>query len=220
MTIKDLIRDTVPSLKLSDSGVKVLNWMESFQVRHLPVVDNGNYLGLISDNDILSSSDPVLPIHSYNLSLLQPFLFEHQHLFDAIKFVSNSHYTVVPILNEEKKFIGLITMFDIIDAIAVYHSVREHGGIIEVELKGNDYLLSDLIKIVESCESSVLSINVVETSKIGSTVISIKVNKVDLSKLLAAFYRKDIQVISTFNHVDISGDLQNRYDSFMNYLSI
>lgn len=220
MIIRNLIKDTVPSLKLTDSGVRALNWMETFQLRHLPVINEGEYMGLISDNDILSSNDPSLPIHSYNITLLQPFLLEHQHLFDAVKFVSNSQYTVVPILNESKKFIGLITMFDIIDAIAMYHSVREHGGIIELEVKGNDYLLSDIIRIVESCEANVLNASVVSTNKTGITIISIKVNKVDLSKLLSAFFRKDINVIATFNHVDISGDLQNRYDSFMNYLSI
>ena len=53
MIAKDLINDSFPPLKLSDSGLKAINWMEEFRLEHLPLVDSVNYIGLASEEDIL-----------------------------------------------------------------------------------------------------------------------------------------------------------------------
>ena len=56
MIAKELINDSFPPLKLRDSGLKALNWMEEFRLEHLPVVDGLNYIGLVSEEDILKPS--------------------------------------------------------------------------------------------------------------------------------------------------------------------
>ena len=48
MTAKDLITDEIPPLKHTDSGEIALRWMDEFKVTHLPVLKNGNFVGLIS----------------------------------------------------------------------------------------------------------------------------------------------------------------------------
>ena len=52
MLAKDMISDVVPALKTSDTAQTALNWMEIFRVSHLPIVNESDYLGLISDSDI------------------------------------------------------------------------------------------------------------------------------------------------------------------------
>ena len=49
----DLINDEIPPLKHSDTAEKALNWMDEFKVSHLPVLKDGNYVGMVSENDIL-----------------------------------------------------------------------------------------------------------------------------------------------------------------------
>ena len=53
MLAKDLITDEIPPLKTSDTGLMAINWMEEFKVSQLPIVEKHEYLGLISDTDIL-----------------------------------------------------------------------------------------------------------------------------------------------------------------------
>ena len=52
MLAKDLISEVIPVVETSESGKKALNWMEIFRISHLPIVDNREYIGLISDTDI------------------------------------------------------------------------------------------------------------------------------------------------------------------------
>ena len=58
MIAKDIISDVIPLLKTSDTAQTALNWMEIFRVSHLPIVNNVDYLGLISDSDIYDMNMP------------------------------------------------------------------------------------------------------------------------------------------------------------------
>ena len=60
MIAKEVITDEIPPLIHTDSGEKALNWMEEFKVSHLPVLKNGNFVGLVSESDILDKKDPSL----------------------------------------------------------------------------------------------------------------------------------------------------------------
>ncbi|MBL0104944.1 MAG: hypothetical protein IPP51_14995 [Bacteroidetes bacterium] len=66
MIAKELINDSFPPLKLSDSGLKALNWMEEFRLEHLPIVDGVNYIGLASEEDILKLSALDQPLANQN----------------------------------------------------------------------------------------------------------------------------------------------------------
>lgn len=83
----DLITDTIPPLKLSDSGSKALIWMDEFKVRQMPIVNNHKYLGLISEADILDLNTPDAPLEKHNLSLIRPFATKYQHIYEVIKLV-------------------------------------------------------------------------------------------------------------------------------------
>ena len=52
MLARELISDVVTALKTSDTGTMALSWMEVFRIKHLPIVNHREFLGLISDADI------------------------------------------------------------------------------------------------------------------------------------------------------------------------
>ena len=81
MVANDLISVIIPSLKTSDTGQTALNWMEIFRISHLPIVNNQDFLGLISDTDIYDMNQPEEPIGNHALTLLKPYVTTEQHLF-------------------------------------------------------------------------------------------------------------------------------------------
>ena len=80
MVAKDLISEVIPSLKTSDLGQTALNWMEIFRVSHLPIVNNQDFLGLISDADIYDMNKPDEPIGNHELTLFKPYVGDEQHI--------------------------------------------------------------------------------------------------------------------------------------------
>ena len=134
MVAKDLISDVVPSLKTSDTGQTALNWMEIFRISHLPIVNNLDFLGLISDTDIYDMNQPEEPIGNHALTLFKPFVTTEQHLFEVIGLASRLKLTVVPVLDDKSHFKGVITTTDLVRYLAGISSMDQQGGIIVLEL--------------------------------------------------------------------------------------
>jgi acetoin utilization protein AcuB len=92
MVAKDLISEVIPSLKTSDLGQTALNWMEIFRISHLPIVNNQDFLGLISDTDIYDMNQPNEPIGNHTLTLLKPYVTTEQHIFEVIVWLPDLNY--------------------------------------------------------------------------------------------------------------------------------
>ena len=157
MIAKDLISEVIPSLKTSDLGQTALNWMEIFRISHLPIVNNQDFLGLISDADIYDMNKPEEPIGNHALTLFKPYVDAEQHIFEVIGLASRLKLSVVPVLDSNKHFKGVITTSDLIRHLAGISSMDQPGGIIVLELIERDYSLSQIAQIVESNNVKVLS---------------------------------------------------------------
>ncbi len=134
MTAKELISDVIPYLRTSDTGLDALNWMEVFRISHLPIVNNEVFLGLITDSDIYDLNIAEEAIGNHNLSLMQPYVYQHQHLYEVIEIVSRLKLTIVPVLDAKKKFLGVISINDIAHSFAHLTAIQTPGGIIVLEL--------------------------------------------------------------------------------------
>jgi len=221
MVAKDLISEVVPSLKTSDSGQTALNWMEIFRISHLPIVNNLDFLGLISDTDIYDMNQPEEPIGNHSLTLFKPFVTTEQHLFEVIGLASRLKLTVVPVLNEKSHFKGVITTTDLVRYLAGISSMDQQGGIIVLELIERDYSLSQIAQIVESNNVKVLSMYVTSPPDSTRLEVTIKVNTNDLVSVIRTFERYNYD-IKTWVTSDDSMDrfYSERFDLLMKYMNI
>ncbi|MCU4177536.1 CBS domain-containing protein [Carboxylicivirga sp. N1Y90] len=221
MLAKELISDVVPSLKTSDSGLDAINWMEVFRVSHLPIVNNQSFLGLISDVDIYDLNRADEPLGNHPLSFDKPYVFEHQHIYDVIELISRLKLTVVPVLNANEEYLGLITQSDLLRKFADLIAAHTPGGVIELELLPRDYSLAEISRIVEDADAKILSLYVSQTSGVDRIGVTIKLNRTDLTAVINAFDRYDYQVKTTYAGDNLYDQAaQKNYDALMNYLNV
>ncbi|MGI8893446.1 MAG: CBS domain-containing protein [Bacteroidia bacterium] len=220
MLAHELIKDVIPPLKTSDTGLKALSWMEEFRVSHLPIVNNVKFLGLLSYDDILSLNAPSEPLGNHALSLDRPFVFDNQNIYDVVKLVSRLDLTLIPVLSQDEHFLGVITLPDLVSNFAAIESVHDPGGIIVLELNKNDYVLSEIAHIIETNDAKILSSFITSNPDSTKLELTIKINKIDLSRIIASFNRYNYVVKATYHESEHDTDLQERFDSFMNYLNI
>ncbi|HUV01345.1 MAG TPA: CBS domain-containing protein [Bacteroidales bacterium] len=221
MVAKDLISEAVPPLKTSDLGQTALNWMEIFRISHLPIVNNQDFLGLISDADIYDMNQPEEPIGNHALTLIKPYVTTEQHLFEVIGLAARLKLSVVPVLDANKHYKGVITSNDLVRYIAGISSLDQAGGIIVLELIERDYSLSQIAQIVESNNVKVLSIYITSPPDSTRLEVTLKVNTTDLTSVIKTFERYNYD-IKTWVTSDDSMDhfYSERFDLLMKYLNI
>ena len=221
MFAKDLISEVIPSLKTSDLGQTALNWMEIFRISHLPIVNNQDFLGVISDTDIYDMNQPEEPIGNHTLTLLKPYVTTEQHLFEVIGVASRLKLSVVPVLDSKNHYKGVITTNDLVRYIAGISSMDQAGGIIVLELTERDYSLSQIAQIVESNNIKVLSMYITSPPDSTRMEVTLKVNTSELASVIKTFERYSYNVktwVSTTDSMDRF--YSERFDMLMKYLNI
>ena len=221
MLAKDLISDVIPALKTSDSGQKALYWMDIFRISHLPIVNNKDFLGLISDKDIYDINMAEEPIGNHSLSLFSPYVTLDQHIFEVIEIASRLSLSVVPVLDHNNHYMGLITMDYLIHYFGELSAMKQPGGIIVLEINVNDYSLSEIAQIIEGNDAKILSLYVNSHSNSMKMEVSIKINRKELTSIIQTFDRYDYIIKASFmDENDLNSLYEHRYEQFMKYLSI
>jgi acetoin utilization protein AcuB len=221
MLAKELISDIVTALKTSDTGTQALAWMEVFRVKHLPIVNQRDFLGLISDADIYDLNDPDEAVGNHKLSLIKPYVTEGQHIYEVIEVLSRLELTLVPVLNREKHYLGVITQEELLQHFAHLSAMKQPGGIIELEMNEHDYSLSQISQIVESNNARILSLYVASNGERSKIRVTLKINLTDLTSVMETFNRYNYTVVASHLYEeDLDEFYQERFDSFLKYLNI
>lgn len=221
MTAKDLISETVISLRPTDIGSDALGLMDELRVSHMPVVNGMEFLGLISDSDIYNRGEFEEAVWDGKIALKRPYVLEDQHFYDVLLMIAEQKLTLLPVLNSKNHYLGVITLTDLVQKLSAITSLNNPGGIIVLEVNQKDYLLTEIAGIVESNDAKILSMYITSHPDSVKLEITLKVSSVDIGAILQTFYRYNYLVKASWSKEDSFTDgLQDRFDSLMNYLNI
>ncbi|MDX1940782.1 MAG: CBS domain-containing protein [Saprospiraceae bacterium] len=219
MIAEQLISNEIIPLRTSDTGDEALSMMSEFYVRHLPIVNNRELLGLISEDDILNF-DANEAVGSYSLSLTHPYVKASDHLYEIMRVLSEYQLTLVPVVDEQNNYIGVVIQEYILHYFASTTSFKEPGSIIVLEVHRHDYSLAEIARIVESENAIVTSVILNTESDTPIMEVTIKVNTQNIGAILSTLERFNYQIRASFNESEFSDTFKERYDSFMAYLNV
>jgi acetoin utilization protein AcuB len=219
---KDLITDTVPSVKTSDSANRVLEWMSEFKVNQLPVVNHERLLGIIGEQDLLESDVEDEPIGSMRLSLPeQTYVHEDSHFYDVLKMASIMKLDILPVLSvRDNTYLGAITKHDLLRRAAEFLNVEEPGGVIVLSVPLNSYSISEIGRICESNDAKIMSLSVGNSSEAGKLLVTIKLNIRELSRVISTFERFEYEISLVVFDAEQLDDYRERYENLLRYLNL
>lgn len=220
MTALEVITNDLPPLIHTDSGEKALRWMEEFKVSHLPVLKNGNFVGLISETDILDKKDLDISLDVLFDHLPRPYVFGEAHVFEVLSKFAEHKISVLPVLDRQENYLGCTSVFQLMTTMANTGAIKEAGGILVLEMNRVDYSLAQLAQIVEGNNAHILSSYIMSTPDTTKIEVTLKISEMELTRIIRSFERYDIVVKASFQRSDDDDDLQFRYDALMNYLNM
>jgi CBS domain-containing protein len=221
MQASELINRMIPPLKMTDTTAHALMWMDEFRCNQLPVVDNREFLGLVSEDLILNQQEEVTLIKNLELDCQHCKVDEDAHFFDIIKLASSNDIELVGVVDKDNKFIGVITIKDTINALSQTLAVQSNGAILILSIKVIDYSLSEISRLVESEGYKILSSSIQrDDSDLEMIKLTIKVDSEEVGRLVATLERFNYKVIVRIQDKEHSSDDQKRLDILLKYLDM
>jgi CBS domain-containing protein len=219
MIARELISQLVHPLRTSDTGEQALTYMQVYHLKHMPIVNNSQLLGTISEEDITTSPLDE-PIGSFSLGLNKAFVRETDHLFEVMSVMADNKLSAVPIVDTRGDFLGLVTLEDLIQYYARSFSFSEPGGILVIEVQQSDYSLAEISRIIESEHALVLSSFLTHDEASKRMYVTIKTNQSDTQHLQATLERFGYTIKATFSEEGYFESLQDHYEAFLHYLNV
>lgn len=219
MIAKELISEEIVPLRTSDTGEDALAMMSEFHVRHLPIVNGSQLIGLISEDEIFEF-DPDESIGSYNLATTHPFVYDKNHIYEIMRLLNEYKLSLIPVVDKNQTYLGVVTLEDLLKYFAESASFGEHGSVIVLTVNRFNYSLSQIARIVESENTVILNSFITSTPDSTELDITLKLNRSDISKILSSFQRFDYEIKASFSESEYIDSLQEHYDSLMSYLSV
>jgi len=216
----ELNNNIIPRLELEDTVAKALQLINDFKVSHLPVVSEEKYLGLISEDDLLDADNKKMHIQLLQKDFIDVSIKENEHFLQAVNISNQFQTSVVPVVNEEKEFLGSISGQNLLRTLGNFSGAQAIGGIVVLEMERSQFSISEISRIVESNEATILHLNTTIQPETGLLTVTIHINKKELSMVVAAFERYEYAVPYYFGEEKFENDIQNNYRHLMNYLDI
>lgn len=221
MLSKDVISPLVPELTLSDSADKALQLMSDYHLVQLPLVFEGKYLGLISEDALLDWDDTSITFGRANSNYTKPAVSANAHIYEALKLYTEIKCAVLPVVDTDDTYIGAITAETLLQYAIQGTQCAEAGGTIVISCSDTNYSLSQIARLFESENITILSI-LVHTNKSAdrTLLITIKTNKQDLRAVGATLERLNYTIEEVHSEINDAADLKSNFDMLMKYLDV
>ena len=194
--------------------------MNENHVEHLPIVDGEKYVGVISEDDLSQAENEHSTLEDFKQSISNPSVKEDEHVLRAIQVAVQNGLTVVPIVGEEGELVGVVTYADLLKYSSEFMSLNEPGGLIVLEMESKDYSFNEVSRIIEGNDAQIKQLNTNVDPETGLMEVTIKINKTEVSDIVASFQRHEYNVKYYFGEEFFENELRTNYDNLMNYLKI
>jgi acetoin utilization protein AcuB len=218
MLTRDLISNSIPYLHKDDKVFHALQLMNDYHVAHLPVVENEDYLGIISEEQLLQS-DEEDKISQLEVTDGTTSVQANDHFLKAIQTAVVNKLSIVPVV-QEKQLVGIVTYNDLLKNASDFMSLNQPGGLIVLEMDTNNYSFNEINRIVESNDAQITQLNTHTDTETGITHVTIRVSKLEVSGIIATFQRYEYNVKYYFGEEVYENELKSNFDNLMNYLNI
>jgi Mg/Co/Ni transporter MgtE len=216
--ISNYITNDYKAIQVEETIADAQDFFEEINFSHFPVLDDTIYIGSIAKDD-LETFDSDKKISDYKYALEGFFARKNMIWLDVLEVFAKNHTNIVPVLDEENKYLGFYEMEEIFKIFNETPFMKEKGGIIIVKKGILDYSMSQITQIVESNNGKILGVFVSETD--ASTIeITIKISLGEINEIVQSFRRYEYEIVSTHQEDDYMHVLKERSEYLEKYLSI
>lgn len=220
MINKELISASLPVLSPKDPIYRALQLMDDCHVNQLPIVDEEKYVGLLSESDLLNAEDDNQALETLSHLISKIRVSPANHFTESIQLANEYGLDLIPVTETDGSWVGAIAASDLLRFTGHMIGADEPGGIIVLEMEKRNFAFSEIYKLVETNDAQITQLNTNYDNNLGLLFVTLKLNKFELSDIIATFQRYEYQVRYYFGEEQYENEIRNNYDHLMNYLNL
>lgn len=127
-TMKGFIRDVVHMVTPTTGVLEVYNIMKSKKIRHIPVVENGEAVGVISDRDVqfINYAGDAIQLKASDVMTTGPYSVDSlTSIPHAVNVMAQKKINSVLIHDTDKKIVGIFTSTDALQILSSHYKSIE-----------------------------------------------------------------------------------------------
>lgn len=219
MIVDNYISNHIIPLKLDDDFSLSTRLMDEGKMSYFPVLNGNTYCGLISDLDIYELEDLGVKIIDRRDLLKDLYIYNSQTLFEATSIILDNSLDILPVVDKNKKYLGVLTVYKLLEAYSTYTAANQQGDVIQIILNYNDLYISEISRIIENEDARIINLFLVPISESTQVRLIIKLNKMGLCRVVKALERYNYKVEYFYQYME-EEDLSDNYGLLMKYLSM
>lgn len=216
--ITNYITNDYKAIDSQEIILDVQNFLHESNFSHFPITENEIYIGNIVCHDV-ETFDSQKQVFDYKYSLEGFFARNSMDWLDVLEVFAKNNSNVVPVLDEQNKYLGYYEISDILNFFHETPFLRESGEIIIVKKSIADYSLSQITQIVESNNGKLLGL-FISDSNTTHVQVTLKINLGPLNEIIQTFRRYDYEIISEHFEDNYINTLKENSEYLDKYLNI
>lgn len=193
--------------------------MSEFYVKQLAVTNGDKYAGLVFEDDLLNQDD-YASLETLSSHFSKVCVHANMHFLEAVQTSNDYHLTLVPVVEKDNEFYGVIVATDLLRELGKITGASEPGGLMVLEMDQRNFSFAEISKLIETNDAQITQLNTSWDNTSESFLVTIKINKFEISDIVATFQRYEYEVKYYFGEELYENELKDNYDHLMNYLNI
>lgn len=216
--LTDYINNDFKPLDIQETVAVVQDFFVEVPFSHFPVMEEGVFIGNISSEDV-ETFDFDKKISDYKYTIEVFFAKKNTNWLDVLEEFAHNETTIVPVLDENNKYIGYYEMADVIRFFNETPFLKESGGIIVVEKNSNEYSFSQITQIVEGNNGRILGLFISDSDN-QKVQITIKIATGGINEIIQTFRRYEYEIVTNHDDDNYINNLKERSEYLDKYLNI
>lgn len=204
MRIEDIMKKNVITASPSTTIGEALLLLRSNRIRHLPVIEQEELVGIVSDRDLrdalpsrlLAHDDDDMILHKPVTDIMRKQVITAHpldYIEDASVLIYEHKVGSLPVV-EGKRLVGMITESDLFYSLIELFGVNKPSSHIEVEVEDRVGMLAEVSHVMREAQVNVTSVVVFPGRKPGTKNLVFRVQTIDPRPLIQLLADKGFTV--------------------------
>ena len=197
--VRNIMTKDVVTLSLDADLHEAGSLMKEFDIRHLPVVEDGRLIGLVTENDVRGAMFPAMieEISVKDLMIADPVTVDPETMLeDAARMIYRNKIGCLPVVDEDRMLLGIVTVADMLAALIELMGFISATSRLDVVLPDKPEALEEAIRIIQKNGSRIIGISLTRLKK-DQPIHLFRLQKTNLAPIVKDMTKAGYSVVSS-----------------------